>query len=229
MRAYGRKTSLLEQSHAYRMEARSCQSMVMKDELKKMKKVLRQLGHVDANGVIQTKGRTACEINTTDELVVVEMMFAGVFNNLAVEQCVALLSCMTFDERVKDDDGDATRGLKSFLLNPFRKLQEAARTVVRAQIACKMDVDEEEFVEKYNPGMMEAVFAWCKGSKFVEVQKLTSTYEGTTIRCLRRLEELMRQLTTAAKAIGNQELEEKFSKGSELLKRDIVFCSSLYL
>lgn len=76
---------------------------------------------------------------------------------------------------------------------------------------------------------MEAVFAWCKGAKFVEVQKLTGTFEGTTIRTLRRLEELVRQLASAAKAIGNHELQSKFEKGSDLMKRDIVFCSSLYL
>ena len=34
---------------------------------------------------------------------------------------------------------------------------------------------------------------------------------------------------TAAKAVGNSELEAKFVKGGELLKRDIVFCGSLYL
>lgn len=76
---------------------------------------------------------------------------------------------------------------------------------------------------------MEAVFAWCKGAKFVDVQKLTGTFEGTTIRTLRRLEELIRQLSNAAKAIGNHELQAKFEEGSKLLKRDIVFCSSLYL
>jgi ATP-dependent RNA helicase DOB1 len=76
---------------------------------------------------------------------------------------------------------------------------------------------------------MEAVFAWCKGAKFIEVQTLTQTFEGTTIRTLRRLEELVRQIANASAAIGNQELQYKFEKGSELLKRDIVFCSSLYL
>jgi len=76
---------------------------------------------------------------------------------------------------------------------------------------------------------MEAVYAWCKGAKFVEVQKLTGTFEGSTIRLLRRLEELIRQLAAASKAIGNLELQTKFEQGSEKLKRDIVFCSSLYL
>lgn len=74
------------------------------------------------------------------------------------------------------------------------------------------------------------MYAWCKGAKFVQVQELTNgAFEGTTIRTLRRLEELVRQITVASKAIGNVELEKKFEKGSELLKRDIVFTSSLYL
>lgn len=73
------------------------------------------------------------------------------------------------------------------------------------------------------------MFAWVKGAKFVQVQELTGSFEGTTIRTLRRLEELVRQLSVAAKSIGNIELQEKFEKAGELIKRDIVFCSSLYL
>jgi ATP-dependent RNA helicase DOB1 len=152
VQACEKKMDFLKQAKAFRDEARSCQTMAMKDELKKMKRVLKKLGHVDADGVIQTKGRTACEINTADELVVVEMIFAGVFNDLSSEQCVAVLSCMTFDERNKDED-DPAKGMKSFLSSPFYKLQEIARTVVRVKIACGLEIDEDEFVDKFNPGM----------------------------------------------------------------------------
>ncbi|KAL7557415.1 hypothetical protein ACA910_016631 [Epithemia clementina (nom. ined.)] len=229
VKAYEKKASLLEHASVLREKARTCQSIALKEDLKKMKKALKRLGHVDANGVIQTKGRTACEINTAHELVVVELIFLGVFNDLAVEQAVALLSCMTYGEAMKGDDDNPASHLKSYLANPFYKLQDAARTVARVEAACGIDVNEDEFVNQFNPEMMEAVYAWCQGAKFVEVQKLTKAYEGTTIRTLRRLEELVRQITTAAKAIGNQELEEKFTKGGELIRRDIVFCSSLYL
>lgn len=152
MRDYETKHELLEKARALREEARNCQTMAMKDDLKKMKRVLKKLGHVGANGVIETKGRTACEINTADELVVVELIFTGVFNDLSVEQCVALLSCMTFDERNKDED-DPTKGMRSYLTNPFFKLQEVARTVARVEIACGIDIVEDEFVDKFNPGM----------------------------------------------------------------------------
>lgn len=145
-------SELLEHAKLIRLEAKSYETIAMKEDLKKMKKVLRRLGHVDANGVIQTKGRTACEINTANELVVVELIFTGVFNDLAVEQCVALLSCMTFDERNKDDD-DPLKGLKPYLSNPFLKMKEVARSVAKAMIACKIEVDEDEFLDKFNPGM----------------------------------------------------------------------------
>jgi ATP-dependent RNA helicase DOB1 len=126
--------------------------MVMKDELRKMKRVLKELGHVDGQGVIQTKGRTACEINTANELVVVELVFAGLFNDLTVEQSVTLLSCLIFDERNKDED-DPARGLKSYLSGPYYKLIELARTVAKVQINCKIEVNEDEFVDKFNPGL----------------------------------------------------------------------------
>ena len=151
VQSYDKKTGLKDQARALRDEAKSCQTMTMKDDLKKMKRVLKKLGHVDSNGVIQTKGRTACEINTANELVVVELIFSGIFKSLAVEQCVALLSAMTFDER--NDDDDPTKGLKSYLLNPFYKLQEVARNVAQVQSGCGLEVDEDEFVDKFNPGM----------------------------------------------------------------------------
>lgn len=151
IKAYEEKIDLNERSRALREDARNFQHMAMKDDLKKMKRVLKKLGHVDANGVIQTKGRTACEINTADELVVTELIFTGVFKSLTVEQSVALLSAMTYGAPIKDDE--PTKGLKSFLLNPFHKLQEVAKTVAQVQISCNLDVDEDEFLNKFNPAM----------------------------------------------------------------------------
>lgn len=69
----------------------------------------------------------------------------------------------------------------------------------------------------------------CKGQKFVDVCKLTDVFEGSIIRALRRLEELLRQLASAAHAIGNAELKELFETGSGRIRRGVVFAASLYL
>lgn len=149
--AFEKTADLKAQAKVLREKARSFQTIAMKDDMRKMKRVLKRLGHVDASGVIQTKGRTACEINTAHELVVVELIFGGVFNELSVEQCVALLSAMTFQER--NDDDDPASKMKSFLSGPFYKLQEVARTVARVEASCGVDVKEDEFVDSFNPGM----------------------------------------------------------------------------
>ena len=56
--------------------------------------MLRKLDHINAAGVVQLKGRAACEVDTADELLTVELMFNGTFNGLDVHQLVALVSCL---------------------------------------------------------------------------------------------------------------------------------------
>ena len=55
------------------------QRLSLEDDLRRMKRVLRRLGHTDEDNVIQLKGQTASQISTADELVVTELMFNGIF------------------------------------------------------------------------------------------------------------------------------------------------------
>jgi hypothetical protein len=40
-------------------------------------------------------------------------------------------------------------------------------------------------------GLMELVVLWCRGSKFADLMKKASVFEGSVIRCIRRLDELV--------------------------------------
>ena len=59
--------------------------------------------------------------------------------------------------------------------------------------------------------------------------KMTNTYEGSLIRLLRRLEELLRQMGEAAYVMGSEELKQKFEESLSKIRRDIVSFNSLYL
>ena len=52
--------------------------------------------------------------------------------------------------------------------------------------------------------------------------KAHQAYEGTTIGTLRRLNELVRQISTAVKAVGNHQFEEKCAKYGEMIRQNIV-------
>ena len=131
-------------------------------------------------------------------------------------------------------------------------MQEIARRIAKVSKESKLAFDEDEYVSSFKVELMDAVVQWCKGASFTEICKvfamticsfekmevddvypsqLTDQFEGSLIRVFRRLQELIRQMSQAAKVIGNTELQEKFDKASEMLERpnSVIFCSSLYL
>ena len=108
-------------------------------------------------------------------------------------------------------------------------MQESARRIAKVCQESKLPVDEDQYVGQFRHELMDVVFAWCQGAKFSQICKMTDVFEGSIIRSMRRLEELLRQMVVASKSIGNSHLESKFSEGITKIKRDIVFAASLYL
>lgn len=222
---YEARLVLLEKASVIRQQARESQAVAMKDELRRMKRVLKRLAYITDKGVLELKGRFCCEITTADEIVLTDMIFDGIFNELSPEQCVGLLSCFVHKEPSKDTNPKVRGDLDA----SFRKLKEIARAVAKVSVDVKMAIEEEEYVNSFNPAMMDVAYTWAGGAKFIDICRLTDIFEGSIIRTLKRLEELMRQLSSAALAIGNNELKEKFEQGADKIRRGVVFAASLYL
>ncbi|XP_070563794.1 exosome RNA helicase MTR4-like [Ptychodera flava] len=221
---YEKKAQLGAEIKGVKRELKKAKTVLQMDELKCRKRVLRRLGYATASDVIEMKGRVACEISSGDELLMTEMIFNGVFNELKVEQIVALLSCFVFQEKANE-----MPKLTEELSGPLRQMQESARRIAKVSDEAKLDIDEEDYVDSFRPHLMDVCFAWANGASFAQICKMTDVFEGSIIRCMRRLEELMREMCQAAKAIGNTDLENKFAEGITKIKRDIVFAASLYL
>ncbi|CAM6101982.1 unnamed protein product [Calypogeia fissa] len=98
LKAFYKKVKLNAAIRAARGEVRAASTLVFKDELKARKKVLRRLGYTSVDGVVEMKGRVACEISSADELILTELIFAGSFKELSVEQIVGLVSCFVWQE-----------------------------------------------------------------------------------------------------------------------------------
>ncbi|KAF0888097.1 hypothetical protein E2562_010805 [Oryza meyeriana var. granulata] len=203
---------------------RSSTALAFKDELKARKRVLRRLGYITSEDVVEVKGKVACEISTADELTLTELMFSGALKDATVEQMVALLSCFVWQEKLQD----APKPREELDLL-FYQLQETARRVANLQLECKIQIDVESFVNSFRPDIMEAVYSWAKGSKFHQILEMTQVFEGSLIRAIRRLEEVLQQLILASKSVGETQLEAKLEEAVSKIKRDIVFAASLYL
>lgn len=224
--AYRERAAIDEQARAARRAVKASEGIILKDELKRMKRVLRRLGFTDGENVVQIKGRTACEVNTVDELVLTEVLLGGDLNGLPPQVAVAVLSCFVMDEGKVDDqpklEGAVEVGVKA--------VRAAARRVGEVSVECKIPLDVDKYVEGFSALAVQVVYDWCGGASFDDICANTTLFEGSIIRCFRRLEELLRQLVAATKSIGNEELEKQFTEGAALLKRSgVAFAASLYI
>jgi ATP-dependent RNA helicase DOB1 len=221
---FQRKLQILKEIEDKKVSLRNAKNSIQMIELKNMKRVLRRLGFCSQADVIDMKGRVACEITSGDELLLTEMLFNGAFAELTPHQINSLLSCFVFDEKTEQP-----ARLTEELQQPLTMMQDLAKRIATVAKESDLDVDPQEYIEKFKPSLMDVVFAWSRGASFSEVCKQTDAYEGSIIRCMRRLEELLRQMCQASKVIGNTELENKFSEAIAFIKRDIVFAGSLYI
>uniref|UniRef100_A0A8C5PAT6 Exosome RNA helicase MTR4 n=1 Tax=Leptobrachium leishanense TaxID=445787 RepID=A0A8C5PAT6_9ANUR len=219
-----KKAQIAVDIRAAKRELKKARTVLQMDELKCRKRVLRRMGFATSADVIEMKGRVACEISSADELLLTEMMFNGLFNDLTSEQATSLLCCFVFQENSSE-----MPKLTEQLAGPLRQMQETARRIAKVSSEAKLEIDEETYLGSFRPNLMDVVYTWANGSTFAQICKMTDVFEGSIIRCMRRLEELLRQMCQAAKAIGNTELENKFAEGITKIKRDIVFAASLYL
>lgn len=221
---YSEKVSLQSNIKALKSKISEAHSIMQLDELKSRKRVLRRLGFISSEDIVDIKGRVACEISTGDELLLTELIFNGTFTELTPEQCASLLSCFVFEEKSREQPA-----LRPELKEPLQALQVMAKHIAKVSRECKLEVVEADYVESFKFELMEVVYKWCNGGTFAEICKMTDVYEGSLIRMFRRLEELQRQMVMAAKTIGNEDLEKKMEKSMELIQRDLVSAGSLYL
>lgn len=179
---YIKKIQAHERVDAAKAELRKAKSLLQMDELKCRKRVLRRLGYSAGDDVIQIKGRVACELTSADELLLTEMIFNGVFIDLDVPQTVAVLSCLVCDERSNE-----VPKLSEDLSGALKMMQDIARQIAKVSKECKMDVDEDLYVEQFKPFLMDVVYEWAKGATFLAISTMTDIFEGNFLNSVLRI------------------------------------------
>uniref|UniRef100_A0A3B4YMI3 SKI2 subunit of superkiller complex n=1 Tax=Seriola lalandi dorsalis TaxID=1841481 RepID=A0A3B4YMI3_SERLL len=189
----------------------SDQSLSLLPEYHQRIKVLQSLQYVDSSGAVQLKGRVACQISS-HELLLTELLFENVLSPLAPEESAALLSCLIFTQN--------TQGIDRVLT--------VAQRIGELQRDCGIPQTAEEFVGQFKFGLTEVVYCWARGMPFAEIALLTDVQEGTVVRCIQRLDEVLKEVRQAARIVGDSVLGSKMERASLAIRRDIVFTASLY-
>jgi len=187
--------------------------------------VLRKLGYVNDSGVVQLKGRVACELTTAagHEILLTELIFSNSFVDMQPTEVALLLSCFVFQTSRCSEPN-----LTPHLLKCQKRCVDKATEVGQLQHDCGIPIAVEDYVESLHFGLMEVVYEWARGTAFASITGLTDVQEGLIIRCIQRLDETLRDVRKAAHIVGDPVLERKAVDASSAIKRDIVFAASLY-
>ena len=205
----------------------SNESLQLFPDFLQRKAMLQSLGYVDDNDTVCLKGRVACEVNTCEGLIVTEMVFEGMLNELEPAEIVAALSALIFQEKT-DEELDSE--LPERLLSSCERMKAIAIYLGQKQKDHGLPVDPLEYcATSLKMGLVHVVYEWACGVPFSSICELTDVQEGSIVRCITRLDELCREVRNCARVVGNPTLYRKMEAASEAIKRDIVFASSLYV
>ena len=222
---YKVKRGYMEEVDALNRRIEMLNHLVNQKDLDAMIGVLKQLQFINEELQVQLKGRIAATINAGDELVITELLLSGVFDPLTPEQCASLLSVFVSEEQGKTES-EIPDGMEKV----WADLLRMAKKVATVSLSCGCDIDIEKFTRSFSPVFMELILSWAGGSSFAQLmQGHANYYEGSIIRTMKRLGELLAQVADAAKVAGSQELHDKLSAAAKLVERGIVFTPSLYL
>ncbi|KAI3774096.1 hypothetical protein L1987_48639 [Smallanthus sonchifolius] len=187
--------------------------------------VLKELGCIDSDIVVQIKGRVACEMNSGEELICTECLFENQLDDLEPEEAVALMSAFVFQQRNASEPSLTPR-----LAQAKQRLYNTAIKLGELQGHFKIQIEPEEYArENLKFGLVEVVYEWAKGTPFADICELTDVPEGLIVRTIVRLDETCREFRNAAAIMGNSALYKKMEVASNAIKRDIVFAASLYI
>eukprot|EP01126_Amoeba_proteus_P004516 TRINITY_DN11503_c0_g1_i2.p1 TRINITY_DN11503_c0_g1~~TRINITY_DN11503_c0_g1_i2.p1 ORF type:complete len:262 (+),score=80.46 TRINITY_DN11503_c0_g1_i2:492-1277(+) len=219
-----KRQRLMEQLEAINFML-SDDSLMLKPEFECRVKVLTQLNYINQDRVVKLKGKVAREVSTCDELIATELIFENTLTPLDAAESAALLSSLVFQ-----DKSESKPQLVASLIQAKDTLERIGTALANIQVDCGLQLDPEQYLkDKINTNLMEVVYAWARGVPFSEVITLTDVPEGTVIRTIVRLDETCRDFRSAARIIGDPGLAAKMEEASQLIKRDIVFASSLYV
>jgi len=231
IKLYGLRLQLAPQAEKIQRDLRVRSHLIHAAELEAMNRVLHALGYLDENKQLSPKGRVCCEISAANELILTECIFEGILRDMPEPLIPAILSGFVLDEKAKDsqmavaEDADIREHLQKVQQDIHRVVGRIARVQRDAGLRWEYVCEEPN----WDPNIISAIHAWCKGQPFSEALKLAKVFEGSLIRCMRRVDEVLQQLRNAVDSVGDAALSAKFAQSSALLHRDIVFAASLYL
>ncbi len=164
---------------------------------------LDQLGYIDGDKILP-RGELASEINF-QEILITEFVFAGMLDELSVQELCGLLCGVDFEGRFNDfTHKDRLPALRKYwrIADDLKKDRVLGPDII------------------YSPQVAPIGYRWATGASLPDLLEITTIEEGDVVSLLRRTVDVLRQLR---KALGREPFwGNKLAECMELMERDMV-------
>lgn len=171
-----------------------------------------------------------------------QLLVEGVLDSLNFAEVAALMSAFVCDYKPRPSRGDEIHQYSPFSKDDtYTDNLEYALTRTH-QIISKMVQYEINNEAYYNPlpeeqllfsiinfQLVDTVYKWAEGLDFIEAKDECKAPEGIIVKSIMRLNMLLGNIKNTCRIMGSSDLEAKIDMAIDSIKRDIVFCQSLYL
>jgi ATP-dependent RNA helicase HelY len=156
--------------------------------------VLEQLGYVKGWS-LTAKGRTLTRIYGEGDVLVGEVLGAGLLDGLRPSEVAALVSTVVYEARERTPlTGEMPTG---GLVEAYERLQRLYGRIRRAE-----DDHEVQLCRELEPGFASSVYAWAEGAVLEDILDETEMAPGDFVRNCKQLIDLLRQIEEAGGAAG---------------------------
>lgn len=207
----------------------SNESLELLPEYRQRIEVLKDYNFLDEHLVLQPKGHIACCL-AENELIITEMVFENLLGNLSDEAIPAALSCFIFDSKQANQSVESTQHIQEVeeLDQIIKKIVQICIKFGRAENDRGIEDSDTRYLDQLNLDPVRAVYEWAKGRYFADIMEYTGLQEGIMVRCIQRVDDLIKNIRIAARNLDLVDFQAKLERSSKMIRRDIVFMPSLY-
>ena len=198
----------------------------LKNNIDIMSNLLKKEGFIDIDKP-SIKGIVATGINECNELLITELIFKGLLDNLEFPEIIAILSSFINE---KDQNGEE-RYINDLIINNkvknvLKELSILAEYYIDLEEKYKIYIDSDY---KLYLDFIEPAYIWASGGSIQDVYQHTSIYDGNFVKAIMRINNICDNVMEICLNIEKFELCKKIEGYSQILIRDITSINSLYV
>ena len=194
------------------------------EEFNKRKNILKEMNFINEDDMLTLKGKAAREINTTDCVIISEILISDILSKLNDDEIVAFLSGFATNKNQIEINypkiSDSLNEAYEKFLGIYEKIKNEEE---------KNNFEENKYNRRFLPDVSMAIKSWMNGAPFGEICKLTDLEEGKLYNLILRIFLFMEEIFNFYTVLGNVKETQRFNKIKNSLLRGIMGVQSLYL